>query len=156
VLKLAKETKPPVLSNRVSLTKEDWDFIVDIAKQHARISDTTLAALEKHSNDIDILKRCQSLYLAVASEVAALGYADRSKLTQRVQEVLRDIEDWRSVSWLIDGMINQKPSDLAEVLQAREAKINKKHTFAKKVSDYNQPSVTPQKAKKQNHSHDDR
>ena len=42
VLKLAKETKLPVLSNRVSLLKEDWDFIVDIAKQHARISDTTL------------------------------------------------------------------------------------------------------------------
>ena len=156
VLKLAKETKPSVLSNRVSLTKDDWDFIVGIAKQHARISDTTLATLEKHDKDMDTLERCQSLYLAVASEVVGLGYADRSKLKQAVQNVLKDVVDWRAVAWLVDDMINSKPSDLAEILDIRQAKITKKYNHAKKMREYNQPTVTPQKTKKQTYSHDDR
>ena len=154
VLKLAEEVKPGVFSSKVSLFKEDWDFIVNIAKQHARISDTTLAALENHSGITAKLQRCQSLYLAVASEVAALGYSDRSKLTYAVQDVLKDIEDSRVVAWSIDNMINRKPSDLNEILKAREAKIAKKYSFAKKVFNYNQPYVTPKRAKKHSYDHD--
>lgn len=152
--KISQEAKPAMLSNKINVTKEEWDFIINIAKQHAKISDTTLTALESHDIKTKTLKRCQSLYLAVASEVAALGYSDRSKLTQRVQEVLRDVEDTRVVSWLIDDMINHKPSDLDEMLEAREAKISKKYNFAKKVQDYNQPNPTPQKAKKKTNSHE--
>jgi len=44
------------------------------------------------------LKRCQGLYLTVASEVAAMDYAGRYKLKNAVQNVLKDIEDWRVVS----------------------------------------------------------
>ena len=156
VLKLAKETKPPVLSSRVSLTKADWDFIVDIAKQHARISDTTLAALEKHNKVTETLEQCQTLYLALASEVVGLGYADRSILKHAVQDVLKGVEDWRVVSWLVDDMINHKPSDLAEILEIRESKLTKKYNHAKKMREYNQPTMPPQKTKKQTHSHDDR
>jgi len=157
VLKLAKEVKPPVFSSKVSLSKEDWDFIVDIAKQHARISDTTLAALESHSEVTEQLKRCQSLYIAVASEVAAIThYGDREKLKQRVQDVLKDIEDWRYVAWVYDDMINHKPSSLDEILAEREAKIAKKQAIAQKNRNYNQPNPAPQKTKKQNHSRDDR
>ena len=152
--KISQEAKPAMLSNKINVTKEEWDFIINIAKQHAKISDTTLTALESHDIKTKTLKRCQSLYLAVASEVAALGYSDRSKLTQRVQELLRDVEDTRVVSWLIDDMINHKPSDLDEMLEAREAKISKKYNFAKKVQDYNQPNPTPQKAKKKTNSHE--
>ena len=152
VLKLAKETKPPVLSSRVSLTKDDWDFIVDIAKQHARISDITLAALETHKKITDKLERCQSLYLAVASEVVGLGYADKSTLTQNVKDVLKDIEDWRVVSWAVDDMHDCKPSDLAEILEARQAKISKKYNQAKKLRDYNQPTVTQDKLKNKTQS----
>ena len=47
-----------------------------------------------------------------------------------------------------------KPSDLAEILEAREAKISKKHAFAQKMREYNQPSPTPQKAKKKSQSHE--
>ena len=83
-----------------------------------------------------------------------MSYGDRSKLTQNVTEVLRDIEDWRSVAWLVDDMINRKPSSLDEILQARESKIAKKHSFAKRVSDYSQPVIVPKKTKNQNHSHD--
>ena len=148
-------TKPPVLSNRVSLPKEDWDFIVDIAKQHARISDTTLAALESQTEITEQLKCCQALYLAVASEVAAIThYGDRSKLSYAVRDVLKDVMDSRIVSWAIDGMLEHKPSSLDELLKARESKIAKKHSFAKKVSDYNQPTVTPKKTRNKNHSHD--
>jgi len=152
VLKLSKEVKPAVLSSEVSLPKEDWDFIVDIAKQHARISNTTLATLENQSEITAKLQRCQSLYLAVASEVAALGYGDRSKVKHSVQDVLKDIEDWRAVSWLVDDMINHKPSDLADILQAREVKLTKKHSFAQKNKDYNHPNVTPKKSKKKSQS----
>ena len=118
------------------------------------INKETIAKRNSSKPKTKTLKRCQSLYLAVASEVAALGYSDRSKLTQRVQEVLRDVEDTRVVSWLIDDMINHKPSDLDEMLEAREAKISKKYNFAKKVQDYNQPNPTPQKAKKKTNSHE--
>ena len=89
--KISQEAKPIMLSNKISVTKEDWDFIINIAKQHAKISDTTFATLEKHNNVTNMLKRCQSLYLALATEVAALGYSDVSKLTYRVQDVLRDV-----------------------------------------------------------------
>lgn len=126
------------------------------SKQHAKISDVTIAALESHSEDTEKLKRCQSLYLAVASEVAALGYSDRSKLKHSVQDVLKDIEDWRFVAWLVDGMTEHKPSDLAEVLKVRETKINKKLDIAKKLRGYNQSTTAPQKTKKKSHSHDDR
>ena len=68
--------------------------------------------------------------------------------------MLKDIEDWRYVAWVYDDMINRKPSSLDEILAEREAKTAKKHSFAKKVSDYNQPAVTLKKTKKQ--SHDDR
>jgi hypothetical protein len=51
-------------------------------------------------------------------------------------------------------MINRKPSSLDEILAEREAKIAKKHSFAKKVSDYNQPTVTPKKTNTKNYSHD--
>jgi len=51
-------------------------------------------------------------------------------------------------------MINRKPSDLNEILKAREAKIAKKYSFAKKVFNYNQPYVTPKRAKKHSYDHD--
>ena len=93
----------------------------------------------------------------MASEVAAIThYGDRSKLKHAVQDVLKDVEDWRVVAWLVDDMINHKPSDLDEILEIRQAKITKKYNHAKKMRDYNQPTVTPQKAKKQTHHHDDR
>ena len=153
VLNLAKITKPPVFSNKVSLSKEDWDFIVDIAKQHARISDTTLAALESQSEITQKLQHCQALYLAVASEVAAIThYGDRSKLKYAVQDVLKDVEDSRIVSWLVDDMLGRKPSDLDEMLKAREAKLAKKHSFAKRVKEYNQPDIAPKKTKERSYS----
>jgi len=151
--KISKEAKPAVLSNKISITKEDWDFIINIAKQHAKISDTTLTALENQENTIDTLKRCQSLYLAVASEVAALDWSDRSKLTQSVKDVLKDV-DSRDISWLINEMTGHKPSELDEILEAREANINKKYNFAKKMRDYNQITVTPKKTKKRSYSND--
>ena len=154
ISKLERETKPNVLTSNVSVSKAAWDFIIGIAKQHARISDATLAALEKRDNDTEVLKRCQSLYLAVASEVAALGYSDRSKVRHAVQDVLKDIEDWRTVAWLVDGMIDGKPSELADILKIRQAKISQKHSFAKSVREYNQPTVTPQKTKKKSHDPD--
>ena len=164
--KISQEAKPTMLRNKISVSKEDWDFIINIAKQHAKISDTTLTALESHDIKTKILKRCQSLYLAVATEVAALGYSDISKLTHRVQDVLRDIEDTRVVSWLIDDMINHKPSDLEEMLELRQDKINKKYSFAKKVQNYNQTDIlqkikdnkevadTKQKANKKSYDHE--
>jgi hypothetical protein len=90
----------------------------------------------------------------VASEVAALGYSDRSKLNQGVVDVLRGIEDWRFVSWLVDDMIKGKPSDLTEMLEIREAKLAKKYAFAKREREYNQPTITPTKTKKKSYSHD--
>jgi hypothetical protein len=154
VLKLAKETKPPVLSSRVSLLKEDWGFIVDIAKQHAKISDTTLAALENQAEITAKLQCCQSLYLAVASEVAAIThYGDKEKLKHAVQDVLRDIEDWRIVAFLMDDMDKGKPSDLAEMPKAREAKLAKKYSFAQKNREYNQsaPHLVQKKKKSPDH-----
>ena len=154
VNKISREHKPNALTSKISVTKDDWDFLIGIAKQHARISDTTLAALEKHGQVTAELQRCQSLYLVVASEVAALGYGDRSKLKHAVQDVLKDIEDWRVVAWAVDNMINHKPSDLAEILEAREAKLNQKYAYAKKMRDYNQPNPAPQKTKKKNYDHE--
>jgi len=157
VERIRKVAKLSVLGNKVSVSKEDWLFIVDIAKQHAKISDVTLAALENHDNDTEKLKRCQGLYLTVASEVAAMDYAGRYKLKNAVQNVLKDIEDWRVVSWLMDDMADRtKPSELAEILKVREAKITKKRNLAEQLKSYNQPIVAPKKVKKQNRSHDDR
>ena len=85
-----------------------------------------------------------------------MGYADRSKLKHAVQDVLKGVEDWRVVSWLVDDMINHKPSDLAEILEIREDKLTKKYNHAKKMREYNQATMPPQKTKKQTHSHDDR
>jgi len=148
-LQTDREASPSILGNKITVPKDDWEFIVNIAKQHANISDATLTALKKHKNDTDEMKRCQSLYLAVAVEVAALGYAEKSKLEQSVQDVLKNIEDSRLVSWAIDDMFNGKPSGLDEILEKRKAKIIAKYNLAKKLRDYNQPSVTPQKMKKQ-------
>jgi hypothetical protein len=154
VNKIIREAKPNFTGGKLTLLKEDWDFIISIAKQHAKISDTTLAALEKHNKTTAKLERCQSLYLAVASEVAALGYADRSTLKHAVQDVLRDITDTRVVSWAIDDMIKHMPSDLAEILEAREANFNRKYAHAQKMREYNQPSPAPQKTKKKSQSHE--
>ena len=158
VERIRKDAKLSVLGNKVSVSKEDWLFIVDIAKQHAKISDVTLAALENHDNDTEKLKRCQSLYLAVASEVAAMPTAiDRTKLKYAVQEVLKDVEDWRVVSWLMGDMADgTKPSELADILKIRETKITKKRSAAEQLKSYNQPYAAPQKAKKKSHNHDDR
>ena len=101
-----------------------------------------------------MLQRCQSLYLAVASEVAALGYSDKDKIKHRVQDVLRDVVDTRVVSWLVDDMKERKPSDLEEILKIRQGKIDKKINFARKQMEYNQPNPTPQKAKKKSYSHE--
>ncbi len=111
-------------------------LISNMLTPYAKISDVTIVALESHSEDTEKLKRCQSLYLAVASEVAALCYSDRSKLKHGVQDVLKDIEDWRAVAWLVDNMIDGKPSDLAYVLKVRETKINKKLDIVKKLRNY--------------------
>jgi hypothetical protein len=154
IKKIKQETKPNILTNNVSLSKAAFDFLINIAEQHARISDTTLAALEKHNEVTAELKRCQSLYLAVATVAAGLSYSDRSKLTHGVQDVLKDIEDWRVVSWLTDDMVNGKPSTLADILNAREAKINKAFHHANKMREYNQPTPSPQKAKKKSHNYD--
>ena len=148
--KIKKEAKPSTFGGKITVTKEDWDFIVRIARQHARISEATLAALEKHSNDTAMLQRCQALYTAVASEVASIKhYGDRSKLKHAVQDVLKDVVDSRVVSWAIDDMLEHKPSSLDEILEAREAKIAQKHSLAKKLKNYNQPNPTPQKKVKQ-------
>jgi hypothetical protein len=48
-------------------------------------------------------------------------------------------------------MIQGKPSSLDEILAERQANLTKKQSFAKRVSDYNQPTVTPKKTKKQSH-----
>jgi hypothetical protein len=154
VNKISREASPSILGNKITVLKEDWEFIINIAKQHANISDVTLAALKKHKSDTDEMKRCQSLYLAVAVEVAALGYAGKSKLEQSVQDVLKDIEDNRLVSWAIDDMFNGKPSDLEEILEKRKAKITAKYNLAKKLREYNQPAVTHQKTEKQSNDLD--
>ena len=155
VNKLARQVKPPILSNRVNLLKEDWDFIINIASQHARISDATLAALEKHEKDTEKLERCQRLYLALASEVGAITHAgDREKLRHAVEDVLKDAEHW-SVAFLMDDIKNHNPSSLDEILEMRKRKISKKYSFAKENREYNQPSV-PKKEKKRSNSHDDR
>jgi hypothetical protein len=157
VNKLARQTKPPVLSSRVSLLKEDWDFIVGIAKQHARISDATLAAMESQEELTKKLQRCQSLYLAFASEVAAIThYGDRSKLKHAVQDVLKDVVDSRVVAWAMDDMMSHKPSSLDEMLAARQGKIDKKLSYAKRVREYNQSAVppAPQRSKKRSYNHD--
>jgi hypothetical protein len=154
VNKISREAKPNAITSKISVTQADWDFLIDLAKQHAKISDVTIAALESHSEDIEKLKRCQSLYLAVASEVTALSYSDRSKLKHSVQDVLKDIEDWRAVEWLVDGMTEHKPSDLADIIKVRETKINKKLDIAKKLRNYNQPATAPQKTKKKTHGYE--
>ncbi|MCL1997101.1 MAG: plasmid recombination protein [Defluviitaleaceae bacterium] len=154
VSKISREAKPNFTGGKVTLLKDDWDFLINLAKQHAKISDTTLAALESRAEDTAMLQRCQSLYLAVASEVAALGWSDKDKIKHRVQDVLRDIVDTRVVAWLVDDMKDRKPSDLEEILQIRQAKIDKKINFARKQREYNQPNPAPQKAKKKSYSHE--
>ncbi|MCL2285474.1 MAG: plasmid recombination protein [Firmicutes bacterium] len=158
VNQLSRETKPSTLTSKYSVTKADWDFLIGIAKQHAKISDTTLAALEKHTEDTEELKICQTLYLTLATEVIALGYGDRSKLKHRAQDVLKGV-DSRVVSWLVDDLIDRKPSSLDEIIERREATIQKKLNFANKVRGYNQPTKTvqpttpaPQKIKKKSQS----
>ena len=100
-------------------------------------------------------KCCQKLILAFALEVVAITYlGDRERIKNRVADVLKDIEDWRYVAWAYDDMTNRKPSSLDDILKTRESKIPKKHSFAKKVSDYNQPTITPKKTKRQSHNHD--
>lgn len=145
VNKIKSESKPNFVTNKVSLTKEDYEFFIKIAEQHARISDTTLTALENQDKITAELKRCQSLYLAVATVATELSYSDRSKLKQSVQDMLKDIEDWRSVSWLIDGMTGNKPSSLAKIIEAREKQLKNKQEYAKKIKDYNQPNPTSPK-----------
>jgi len=150
VNKLAKQIKPAVFSKNVIVLKDDWDFVINIAKQHARISDATLAALEKHDKDTEQLEDCQQLYLAIASEVGAISEAsDREKLKQAVQNVLNGIIDWRIVAFLMDDIKNHKPSSLEEILRTREIKIAKKLNIARVNKEYNQPSITPKKTKKQ-------
>ena len=51
-------------------------------------------------------------------------------------------------------MVKHKPSDLDEMLEAREARISKKYNFAKKVKEYNQTKVATQKAKKKSYDND--
>jgi len=51
-------------------------------------------------------------------------------------------------------MINRKPSSLGKIFAERKAKINKKHSFAKKINYYNQPTVTLQRTKKKTQSHE--
>ena len=41
-----------------------------------------------------------------------------------------------------------KPSELAEILKIREAKITKKRSVAEQLKSYNQPNAAPQRAKK--------
>ena len=154
VNKINREASPSILGTKITVTKEDWDFIVNISKQHARISDTTLASLENHNKITKELNHCQRLYLAIASEAVRLGYADRSKLDDSVKDVLKGIEDWRVVAWAVDDIVNGKPSDLSEIIKDREAKLNKKYAHAKKLRDYNQPTITPEKTKKKTNSHD--
>jgi len=150
VNKLAKQVKPAVFNKNVSLPKEDWDFVINIAKQHARISDATLAALEKHDKDTEKLEDCQQLYLALASEVGAISQAsDREKLKYAVQNVLKGIADWRTVAFLMDDMQKHKPSTLEDILYERELKIGRKLKIAKSNKEYNQANITPKKTKKQ-------
>jgi len=109
--KIQKEAKPSVLGGKITVAKDDWDFIVRIARQHARISEATLAALENHNSDTAKLRHCQSLHLAIASEVASIThYGVKSKLKRAVQDVLNDIVDSSEVSWAIDDMLGRKPS----------------------------------------------
>ena len=51
-------------------------------------------------------------------------------------------------------MVKHKPTDLEEMLEAREAKISKPYNFAKKIRDYNQTNVAVQKTKKKTQEHD--
>ncbi|MCL2874366.1 MAG: hypothetical protein FWE29_05470 [Defluviitaleaceae bacterium] len=75
-------------------------------------------------------------------------FGDRNKIKHAVQNVLKDVEDWRVVSWLMDDMADStKPSDLAEILKIRETKITKKRSIAEQLKSYNQPYVAPQKTK---------
>ena len=57
----------------------------------------------------------------------------------------------------MDDMANcTRPSELAEILKIRDAKITKKRSIAEQLKSYNQPYVTPQNAKKKSHIHDTR
>ena len=155
VNKVSRESRPTLIGNKITVPKEDFDFLIGIAKQHAKISDTTLAALESQDEITKKLQRCQSLYLAVASEYAAMThYGDRNKLEQKVKDVLKDVEDWRIVGFLMDGMANRKPSDLAEILKVRQAKVDKKLAHARQQKAYNQVTVTPKKTKSKGYDHD--
>jgi hypothetical protein len=54
----------------------------------------------------------------------------------------------------MDDMTKRKPSDLAEIPEAREAKISKKYAFAQKLREYNQPTLAPQKTRKKSQSYE--
>jgi len=103
-----------------------------------------------------MLKRCQSLYLVVAPEVAAIThFGDISKLKQRVQEVLKNVVDDRVVLWAIDDMLGHKPSSLDEILEARKAKTRQKVNPARKSRDYNQTNTAMlEKVEKKMHGRD--
>ena len=77
-------------------------------------------------------------------------------MKHHVQDVLKDIVDWRYISWVYDDMTNRKPSDLDEILKVREAKNAKKQAFAQKNKAYNQPTVLHTQTKKNSYDRDDR
>jgi hypothetical protein len=155
ILKLKQETKPSILTNNVPLSKAAFDFLIGIAEQHARISDITLTALEKHDDITDRLEMCQALYLVLAAEVGAISHlGDKERLKHRVQDVLKGIVDWRVVSMLFEDIEKRKPSTLADILEARGTRINKALAHANKMKEYNQPNPTPQKTKKKGIDHD--
>jgi hypothetical protein len=83
-----------------------------------------------------------------------MDWSDKDKIKHRVQDVLRDIVDTRVVAWLVDGMKDRKPSDLDEILEIRQSKLNKQYAHAKNMREYNQPAPAPQKTKKKSQSHE--
>jgi hypothetical protein len=147
--KLARQVKPPVLSKNVSLSEKDWKFIVNIAQQHAKISDATLAALENQSEITEKLENCQRLYLAIATELGVITHlGDRQKLKHAAQDVLKDVEDWRVVAWTYDDMVAGKPSSLDKLIETKKKEISKKYSYAKETKEYNQEIVPPTKTKR--------
>jgi len=75
---------------------------------------------------------------------------EQSKPIVSWETVLKGVEDWRSVAWLVDNMIEHKLSDLVDILKVREFKIIIKLDIAKKLRNYSQPTSTSQKTKKKN------
>ena len=108
---------------------------------------------------MDTLKISQALYMAISTTLIELGYGDRNRVKHKTQDMLNNIVDSRVISWLVDDLIDRKPSNLDEIIARREADTKKKLEYANKVRGYNQPTpptVTPSKTKKKSHSHDDR